>query len=111
MLPYDKLWLEHEMYRVEASIKNDKLKKKDTTIMFQWLFCLLLLFVSFASAQDVFFTCPYCRCVIEAEIKDYSHDDYNMKVKSGTWVCPKKGCGYENDNRIRYCGMCGTERK
>lgn len=110
MLPYDKYWLQHEMHEIEAQIKIDKIKKKDTKIMFQWLCCLLLLFVSVANAQDVFFMCPHCRCVVEAEIKDPSYDN-EMKVKSGTWICPKKNCGYENDNRIRYCGMCGAERK
>lgn len=111
MLPYNKFWLQNEMHEIEAQTKKDKLKKRDTRIMFQWLCCLLLFFVSVASAQDVFFICPCCRCVIEAEIKDHDFDNYNMKVKEGTWICPKKTCRYKNDNRIRYCGMCGTERQ
>jgi hypothetical protein len=111
MLPYDKFWLQNEMFRIEAAIKNDKLKKKDTVLMFQWLCCLSLLFVSVASAQDFVIICPHCFECMKCEIKQADYYDYEMKVKSGTWVCPKKNCGYENDNRIRYCGMCGAERK
>ncbi len=112
MLPYDKYWLQHEMHLVEAQIKCDKKNKKDTTIMLQWMTCLLLLFVSVANAQDIYFYCPYCKCMLQAEIKDGSfRDEYDMKVKTGTWICPKASCGYENDNRIRYCGMCGAERQ
>ncbi len=107
MLPYDKYWLQHEMHHIEAQAKCDKKNKRDTVIMFQWLCCLLLVLVSVVSAQDVFFSCPYCNCIVEAEIKD----DHDMKVKSGKWKCPKKGCNYENDNRIRYCAMCGSERQ
>jgi hypothetical protein len=111
MLPYDKFWLEHEMFRVEAAIKSDKSKKKDTVLMFQWLCCLLLLFFSVASAQDFIIVCPHCTECVECEIKYDNEYDYEMKVKCGTWKCPKRNCGYENDNRIRYCGMCGAERK
>lgn len=112
MLPYNKFWLQHEMHEIESQTKRDKIHKKDTKIMFQWMTCLLLLFVSVASAQDIYFFCPYCKCMLQAEIKDASfRDEYEVKVKDGTWRCPKSTCGYENDNRIRYCGMCGTERQ
>lgn len=111
MLPYDKYWLQHEMHRIEAQIKCDKKNKKDTSIMFQWMTCLLLLFVSLASAQEFSIICPYCREIIEFDIEYDGQYDNEMKVKSGTWICPKATCGYENDNRIRYCGMCGTERQ
>lgn len=111
MLPYNKFWLQHEMHEIESQTKRDKIHKKDTKIMFQWIVCLLLLFVSVASAQDFVIVCPHCREVMECDIKYDGEYDYQMKVKSGTWRCPKSTCGYENDNRIRYCGMCGTERQ
>jgi hypothetical protein len=111
MLPYDKYWLQHEIHEIEAQTKKDKLNKKDSRIMFQWLGCLLLLLFSTLGAQDFVIVCPHCHEVMECEINQADYYDYEMKVKEGTWKCPKKSCGYENDNRIRYCGMCGAERK
>ena len=111
MLPYDKFWLDNETHRVEMSIKDCKKNKKDTVIMFQMLCCLFVLFFSIASAQDFIIVCPHCTEVMECQINQSDYYDYEMKVKEGTWICPKKNCGYENDNRIRYCGMCGSERQ
>jgi len=111
MLPYDKFWLQHEMHNIESQTKIDKIHKKDTVIMFQWLCCLLLLFFSVASAQDFIIVCPHCSEVMECEIKQADYYDYEMKVKSGTWTCPNSSCRHKNDNRIRYCGMCGAERQ
>src|SRR5216684_1219624 len=99
MLPYDKHYLEHEIHLVEAQIKKQRLQKRDTIVMFQWLCCLLLFLFAGLSAHEEKIYCPYCDEIIELE------------VKQGTWTCPKKSCGYENDNRIRYCGMCGGERQ
>lgn len=95
MLPYDKYWLEHEMYKIKYQSDYDKRKKKDTYIMIKYLVCLSLIFVAALSAEHAKIRCPHC----EQEIK--------IAVKPGKWKCR---CGYENDNRIRYCGLCGSER-
>ena len=97
MLPYDKDYLKKEMVKVDQAIKYAKIKKKDTFIMFQYLLCLGIIFFSIASANEYWVNCPNCEHVIE------------MEVKSGTWSCSK--CDYKNDNRIRYCGVCGAERQ
>lgn len=111
MLPYNKYWLQQEMHLIEAQSKNDRIKKKDTRIMVQWLVCLLLLFFSVANAQEFTIICPCCRAIMQCEVKHTDDYDYDMAVKSGTWTCPKSTCRYENDNRIRYCALCGTERQ
>ena len=111
MLPYDKDWLQKEVYQLEAQVKKDKSQKKDTTIMFQWISYLLLFFFSVASAQDFIIVCPHCREVMECKITQCDHCDYELKVKPGEWTCPNPKCRYKNDNRMRYCSLCGSERQ
>jgi primosomal protein N' len=96
MLPYDKYYLQHEINEIERSIKHAKLKKKDTVIMVKFICCFSLIFFAAASSDETWIKCPHCDELIE------------MAVKPGKWSCPD--CGYNNDNRIRYCGMCGAER-
>lgn len=95
MLPYDKYWLEHEILKIKHQSEYDKRKKRDGYIMAKYLICLGLVFFAALSADNFQFTCPHCKEEIE------------MAVKPGTWKC---SCGYENDNRMRYCSLCGSER-
>jgi rubrerythrin len=110
MLPYNKHWLEHEMHLIEAQTKKDKRQKKDTEIMCGWLLCISVFFVSVASAHDVFI----CRSCIPSSRQMQAIEDvngHNLEVKKGTWRCPNPKCRYINDNRIRYCPLCGSERQ
>lgn len=107
MLPYDKYWLQHEMHLIESQMKKDKLNRMNNLIMCKWVCCLLLLFVSIASAHDVFVMCPHCDNYVQLRVID--ENTCNVKVKDGQWKCPR--CNYMNDNRIRYCGLCGAERQ
>ena len=97
MLPYDKYWLSKEQHMIEKAIKYTKEKRKDNKIMIQWLCIMFLLIVASLSSSEDMCSCPHCAQPIEVE------------VKKGEWECPK--CQYKNDNRIRYCGMCGAERQ
>lgn len=105
MLPYDKDWLENEMHLIEAQTKKDKRKKKDTEIMRSCLFCLFVFFVSVANAKDHIWLRQTLR-----PIDDVKCDQF-LEVKKGTWKCPNPKCRYVNDNRIRYCPLCGSERQ
>lgn len=102
MIIYDKNWLDKEISILKSTIKKDKRQESDTKIMFK---CLLFCFFigTAALSADPSIICPHCSNSFEIEIESV--------VKPGTWKCPNKNCGYQNDNRMRYCSICGTERQ
>jgi hypothetical protein len=102
MITYDKHWLNKEISSLKKTIKSDKENKADTKIMFYYLLISCCCFFAGISAQQCII-CPHCDNNIDVLVEG--------TVKSGSWTCPRKGCGYVNDNRIRYCSMCGSERQ
>lgn len=102
MIIYDKNWLDKEIGYLKKTFREDKKNKADTKIMVYYLFISCCLFFAGVSAQH-HVVCPHCENDINVIVES--------TVKPGTWICPKKNCGYENDNRMRYCSMCGSERQ
>jgi hypothetical protein len=97
---YDKNWLTKEINILKKTEKYDKKNKNDSKIMLKFIFVLGLIACAGLSANENF-TCPHC----------YESLEVHAEVRPGKWKCPKKSCGYENDNRIRYCALCGSERQ
>lgn len=99
---FDKNWLNKEVYYLKRIMRRDKKFKMDNKIMLYFIFVISLVYCAILSGGDNFI-CPHCENSIEIEIQ--------AAVKPGSWKCPNKNCGYENDNRMRYCSLCGSERQ
>jgi ribosomal protein L37AE/L43A len=96
-MEYNQNWLVNEEALIKRAIR--KKKKDDNLIMTKLLMLITLLTCSYLTAEEEYFTCPHCDELVEMSIK---------AVKKGKWKCPN--CDYENDNRIVYCGLCGSDR-
>lgn len=77
-------WLEKEM----LDLRVDRRRKKQSRVVTLGL--IMLAFLNMMMSYETLYARPPSR-----------------DMRSATWIC---SCGYENYDKISYCGVCGREK-